>query len=139
LDHDHYPSVRDRDLPAVKVHQLWRLEAERTQLHTVFVDGGAIALDLLDERYERAPEGDDVREALPALIWNKSSVAVFTYLIVRPSPITSSGCGRASTSASQGIPFAPSLASGVLVDSANAYILAAKFWWRNDTCIKYMH
>ena len=43
-----------------------RLEAERAEVHAIFVDCGAVPLHLLDERDERAAEGDHIGEAAAA-------------------------------------------------------------------------
>ena len=47
---------------AVEIDELRRIEAVGAEIDAVFVDVGFVPLHLLDERDERAAEGDDVGE-----------------------------------------------------------------------------
>ena len=60
LEHDQHAPGRIRQRSGVEIDELRRLEPERAEVDGIFVDGGAVPLHLLDERDERAAEGDDV-------------------------------------------------------------------------------
>ena len=66
LEHDQHAPRGLRQRPGVKIDELRRIESVRAQVDTVFVDGGAVPLHLLDQRDERAAEGNDVAEVAPA-------------------------------------------------------------------------
>ena len=66
LQHDHHAAGRVGQRPAIKIDELRRIEAEGAEIHAIFVDGGAVALHLLDEGDERAAEGDDFGERVAA-------------------------------------------------------------------------
>ena len=62
LEHDQHAPGRICQRPGVEIDELRRVEPVRAQVDAIFVDGGAVPLHLLDKRYERAAEGDDVAE-----------------------------------------------------------------------------
>ena len=63
--HHHLPG-RFWQRSAIEIDELRRLEPERAELHAVFVDCGAVALHLLDQRNQRAAECHDIGESMAA-------------------------------------------------------------------------
>ena len=66
LQHDHDAAGHLGDGSAIEIDQLRRIEAERAEIDAVFVDRGAVALHLLDQRDQRAAEGHHVDERATA-------------------------------------------------------------------------
>ena len=66
LQHDQHAPGHLGERSAVEIDELRRLEAERAEIDAIFVDRGAVPLHLLDQRDQRAAEGDDVGESAAA-------------------------------------------------------------------------
>ena len=62
LQHQQHPARRLRQWSSVEIDELRSVEAERAEIHAIFVDGGAVALHLLDKGDQRGAEGNDVGE-----------------------------------------------------------------------------